>query len=56
MISNPEPGYRRAALWVIKSIGNAEAVTMIRPLIRDPDPGVRRAAFSALGHLRNRVA
>ncbi|MDP9171725.1 MAG: HEAT repeat domain-containing protein [Acidobacteriota bacterium] len=52
LIASENQSRRRSAIWVIRSIGTAEASARIKPLIRDPDPGVRRAAFDALVYLR----
>jgi hypothetical protein len=55
LISSSDPAFRRAGIWVIRSIGTNEAVVRIKPLIRDPDKAVRSAAFAALAFLRKRA-
>jgi hypothetical protein len=55
LVSNRNPAYRRAGIWVIKSIGGEEALARIKPLILDQDALVRRAAFAAIVSLREPV-
>ena len=47
-----DPLFRRAAIWVIRSIEGAAGVSTLKPFIRDPHPDVRHAAFQALIQLR----
>jgi HEAT repeat protein len=55
LVSSPKPEYRRAGIWVIKSIKGDEALIRIKPLIRDEDASVRRAAFAAIVSLREQA-
>jgi hypothetical protein len=55
LISSRSPEYRRAGIWVIKTIGGGEAVIRVKPLIGDSDALVRRAAFAALVTLRQQT-
>ncbi len=52
LLQSHDPVARRSGIWVIKSVGGAEAGARLKPLIRDSDPSVRRAAFAALVSLR----
>jgi hypothetical protein len=52
LVTGGDPAFRKAGVWVIKSIGGADAISRIRPLILDSDASVRKAAFAALTALR----
>ncbi len=52
LIGHKDPMCRRAAIWELKSSGDAGAASTIKPLIHDSDLAVRRAAFNALVSLR----
>ncbi len=52
LIGHKDPMCRRAAIWELKSSGDAGAASTIKPLIHDSDMAVRRAAFNALVSLR----
>ncbi|MEP6717395.1 MAG: HEAT repeat domain-containing protein [Terriglobia bacterium] len=56
LTTSEEPGRRRCAIWVIRSIGASEAAARIKTLIRDPDPAVRHAAFQAMVYIREHPA
>jgi hypothetical protein len=47
-----DPLFRRAAIWVIRSVEGVAGVASLKPFILDPDPDVRHSAFQALIHLR----
>lgn len=47
-----DPLFRRAAIWVIRSIEGAAGALDLKPFILDPNPDVRHAAFRALIQLR----
>jgi hypothetical protein len=48
LISNKNPAFRHAAVWVIKSIAAEDVMPQLKRLILDPDAGVRRKAFGAI--------
>ncbi|HEY3823927.1 MAG TPA: hypothetical protein VGL82_05185 [Bryobacteraceae bacterium] len=54
LLTNKDAAFRKSGIWVLRSIGAADAPPRIKLLIRDTDPGVRRAAFSALAWLRKK--
>ena len=47
-----DPLFRRAAIWVIRSVEGVAGVASLKPFILDPNPDVRHAAFQALIQLR----
>jgi hypothetical protein len=49
---NKDPLFRRAAIWVIRSVEGVAGITNLKPFILDPNPDVRHAAFQALIQLR----
>ncbi len=56
LIGRKDPMCRRAAIWELKSSGDAGAASAIKPMIHDSDLAVRRAAFKALVSLRQNGA
>lgn len=51
-VRHPQPRYRMAAAWLIRKIGDATHMGLLKPLVRDDSPEVRRAAFRTLAELR----
>ena len=55
-VRHPQPRYRMAAAWLIRKIGDATHMGLLKPLVRDENPEVRRAAFRTLAELRSVAA
>ena len=51
-VEHSRQGHRTAAAWLIRKIGDACLLGLLKTLVRDQNPDVRRAAFLAIGALR----
>ena len=55
-VNHAHPGYRTAAAWLIRKIGDSRHLFLLKTLVRDKSPDVRRAAFRTLAALRSVTA
>ena len=51
-IRHPQSRFRMAAAWLIRKIGDARHLNLLKTLVRDESQEVRRAAFRTLAALR----
>jgi HEAT repeat protein len=51
-VKHPQARFRTAAAWLIRKIGDARHLSLLKTLVRDDSQDVRRAAFRTLAALR----